>query len=761
MSSWGFDPIGGATLLAVIAALLAATLFVGPSRKKVPLKRRVLLAGLRAASALILLLIMLRPTLVSVETRTQPGTLIILADSSRSMQIDDSVADAPRWNAMKETLANSQEDLAELASTWDLKLFEFDQDVRPLSMEEGAVQLGDVPDGPQSALGSALDDVLQRESQQRIVAVLLLSDGAQRAFAPRDVPPQTVARRMAVDQIPLYTFTYGKPALGLQSDLRVDDLLTNDVVFAETPTNIQVTVGADGYANQTFKVQLLWEDAEGEMEVVDTRQIRVKEGRRRMPVTLTHTPMVPGEYKLTVRIDSPEGELAVTNNEQSTFVTVLKGGINVLYLVGSPRIGGMPGIEPRFVRAALAPHADINLRYDLINYRRQRINIRQQLRESKYDVYLLGDLDETALDKSSWRQIAEDVDRGAGLAMLGGYHSFGPGGFRGSELERALPISFGMAERQNFDEPVRKDVHIPGPVRFSPVEIQGQIHPILQIEGERGKNFDWTSMPPLPGANRLERLKLKPNAQVIAETADARRWPLMVTGAWGSGRSVALAIDTTWRWSMEGEPYSEVQRRFWRQLVLWLARKDDADAESVWVRLDGRRFQRGSRVEFAFGANDENRQAIEGADYSLTVTKPDGSTVAVRPTTRGEALTGNFTESDIPGDYRVTVAATLGGDILGTAEARFTVPDRDMELDQPAAEPTLMASLANLTAEAGGSGLAPEEFPTLLEQLKKRTAEFEEEITRKTSLWDTWPVMLSLVGILGTEWYLRKRWGLV
>ena len=210
---------------------------------------------------------------------------------------------------------------------------------------------------------------------------------------------------------------------------------------------------------------------------------------------------------------------------------------------------------------------------------------------------------------------------------------------------------------------------------------------------------------------------------------------------------------------MEGN--GDLQRRFWRQLVLWLARKDDADAESVWVRLDGRRFQRGSRVEFSFGANDENRQAIEGAQYDLTVTKPDGSTARLSPSSRGNELTGSFSETDLPGDYQVTVTATDGGEILGSAEARFTVPDRDMELDQPAAEPTLMASLANLTSESGGSGLAPEEFPTLLEQLKKRTQEFEEEITRKRSLWDTWPVLLTLVAILGSEWYLRKRWGLV
>lgn len=759
MNTWGLEPVGSWWFVVGVAILLVLALLVGPAGRKLSPRKRLTLVALRAGTLVLLLLILLRPTLVTIETRKLPGSLVLMVDSSRSMRINDSVGDASRWDVLKQSLAAAGDQLADLAEPWDLKLYRFDETAEPVSMSDGTAELPEQADGPQSAIGSALDDVLQREARQRIVAVLLLSDGAQRAYAPRDIPPQTVARRLAIDQIPLYTFTFGKPALGLQSDVRVDDILANDVVFAETPTNVQAMIGVDGYTNQTFKVQLLWENADGEMEVVDTRQVLVESNKRRIPVTLTHTPYQPGEYKVSVEIESPDGELATTNNSQSTFVTVLKGGINVLYLVGSSRVGGGPGIEPRFIRAALAPHADINVRYELLNYRRDRINIREQLREGKYDVYLLGNVDVTALDDSSWRQIAEDVDRGAGLGMLGGFHSFGPAGFRGSPLENVLPIIMGLAERQNFGEPPRQDMNIAGPIRFAPVELGGELHPILRIKDETDQDFDWSALAPLDGANRIERSQVKPNAQVIAETADARRWPLMVVGAWGSGRVLALAIDSTWRWQMEG--FGDAQRRFWRQLVLWLARKDDTDGQAVWVRLDGRRYQRGSRVEFAFGATDAEREPLTDAVFDVQVQKPDGSQVAVRPTRRGEAFAGAFQEATEPGDYRVTVAATQDGELLGTAEARFTVPDRDMELDQPAAEPTLMASLANLTAEAGGAGLAPEELPELLEQLKSRTTEYEEEISRKRTLWDTWPVLLTLVGLLSGEWYLRKRWGLV
>ena len=76
----------------------------------------------------------------------------------------------------------------------------------------------------------------------------------------------------------------------------------------------------------------------------------------------------------------------------------------------------------------------------------------------------------------------------------------------------------------------------------------------------------------------------------------------------GRGRTAAVAFDSTWHWQMEG--HGDTLRRFWRQLVLWLAQKDDTEGDRVWVRLDQRRYRRGSRVEFSFGANDDQGQPL-------------------------------------------------------------------------------------------------------------------------------------------------------
>jgi len=48
----------------------------------------------------------------------------------------------------------------------------------------------------------------------------------------------------------------------------LDDLVTNETIFTDTPTEVRALLTASGYANQRAKVQLLWETEKG-MEVVD------------------------------------------------------------------------------------------------------------------------------------------------------------------------------------------------------------------------------------------------------------------------------------------------------------------------------------------------------------------------------------------------------------------------------------------------------------------------------------------------------------
>jgi uncharacterized membrane protein len=766
------QPVASLPVVIAIAAVLLGLLLVRPRHIRLTARQWFALIGLRLLVVLLTLAAMLRPALVYTREQPQKASLVLLVDNSRSMQVADSLGDKSRWDSMKLLLDAAAKDLAKLDETWDVKAYAFDASTQKLNVRDGKLALAAAPSGDQSAVGAAINDALDRETSGRVLAMLLMSDGAQRAVPPQDMSPQIATRRLVAEHIPLFTFTFGKAGGSERADLAMTDLVTNESIFTEAPTEVRGQLAAEGYANQTVKAQLLWESAGG-MEVVDTVQVDTGIDGGSAPVALKHTPRAPGEYKVTLRVEPRDGELVTTNNEVSTFVTVRAGGIKVLYLVGTKRIGGGPGQEQRYVRAALARSPDIVVERRLINYDPAGVDLVEAIRDGDYDVVLLDDVDIQGLSQPTWQAMAERVRRGMGLAMLGGYHSFGPGGFRDSPLDQVLPINIGRAQRQNFGEAVRDDVHLPGPIRIQPAAPLGLRHPIMQISSGASPTAPgsaaglsaadastvWQQLPLLDGANLFDGSQLKRNAQILAKADDPQQHPLLVAGQAGDGRTLAFAGDSTWRWPMAG--FGDSHRRFWRQCVLWLAKKDEQTEGRVWIRLAGRRAMRGTRVEFAIGAENAQGEPMDAARFDVVVEKPDGSKAEARPTKAGSEWSATFRETTEPGDYKIVVTGKDGDAVLGTAEARFLVPAQDLELDRPAAEPGVMAQLAEMTKPAGGAALAAEELPDLLNRLAEKPPELKEEVIAKVTYWDTWPFFLLFVGLLGTEWFLRKRWGLV
>ena len=65
-------------------------------------------------------------------------------------------------------------------------------------------------------------------------------------------------------------------------------------------------------------------------------------------------------------------------------------------------------------------------------------------------------------------------------------------------------------------------------------------------------------------------------------------------------------------------------------------------------------------------------------------------------------MAGTLRDVIEPGDYTIEVTGSKAGALLGEAKARFTVFEQDLEMENAAARPELMASLAKMTAASGG-----------------------------------------------------------
>ena len=753
---WSFYPIADSYLLVGTAALvLLALLAVGPGRGRVDRRRRITLFGLRLAVVVLVVLAMLRPTLVYTRTEKEAATLVVLADRSRSMSVPDEIGDRTRWEAQRRTLDAARSALAELAEDLEIAAFTFDAEARPVDVVHGEIRLPEEPDGEETAIGAVLEEVLRSQAGKRLLGIVLLSDGAQRARPPRDVLPQTAASRLKPLGFPLFTIRLGKSrGLGQVQDVAVKDLLANPRVFVKNELTVTGQIRVDGYVNREIPVQLLVETSSGRMETVGQQNVKVRADGELIPVKFTYVPQLSGEHKISLKAVEQRGELVRTNNRLSTFVNVLKGGLNVLYLESFP-----PRPEQNFIRRALDASPDIRVDVLAPDPRRPETRLAdlgERLKPGKFEVYILGNLDASVFRPGELDDLADSVSKGAGLMMIGGVHSFGPGGYAETPLKEVLPVKMNRFERQGLDDEISEDLHLPGPLKMKPTPISAGRFPMMLGPDQRASEAVWSELLPLRDANRFRLENVKTGAEVLARAATDQ--PLLVASAYGDGRVLAFAGDSTWQWAMQGDEAASAHRRFWRQIVLWLARKDESLEGTVWIKLAQRRFLPGQTVEFTAGARSPSGGPVEDADYQAEIVLPGGSTQQLRLVGGEEEMSGSFEATEAAGDYTIRVTASNEGQLLGTAESRFLVIQQDLELDNAAADATLLESLAAMT---GGRSLVPEELSNLIERLAEDTESLKVRSETRKPLWDTWGFFGLLVGLLAAEWYLRKRWGLV
>ena len=752
-----FDPVGSWWLLGLVTLVLAAVLFfIGPDGSRVAARGRLLLVLLRLGAFLALVACMLRPTIVSSRKARQQGTVLVLADASESMTVADGPNGRTRWQELGDTLAAARPAAEALVADgdFDIAVWRFNRQTRPVPVQaDDPLPLGDWQAevaAEETAIGAAIDDSVRAAAGRNLAGIIVLSDGAQHAYPPRDLPPQTVARKMGDAGVPLWSITFGQQrGVGQGRDAAVSNLAVGETVYLNNALEVAGRVRLDGLADRDVVVRLLAENDAGGMEEVARTTVRGRPQSIEEPVRLAWTPKTLGERKVSLVVEPQEGEVVVTNNELSTFVEVVDGGLRVLYLEGALRV------EQRFLRRVLAASPDMQVDFQWVDSsRRDRWPVDLgRVVAGDYNVFLIGDLDASALRPQDMQAILDKVNAGAGIGLLGGFHAFEAGGWGSSALAPLLPFEPDRLARQPFDQPVRESLHRTGPLEMLPDRQFGGVSILRLGKSDQETLAAWRGMPPLEGANNLGRLV--PTAKPLAVTGDGH--PLLVGREFGAGRVLAFAADSTWRWVMQGA--GEQHRRFWRQLVLWLARQDDKEKDSLWVRLAQRRVSPGTVLAFDAGVTKPDGTATADVAVEAVAVSPTGKPRPVRVPKRGDSFAGTLADFDEPGDWKLVVKANRPGAAAGLERtARFTVFRQDLELANPRANQLLMRQLAEATA---GGVRSPEELSEIFDEIKGKPAAFETLEQWSYTPWDKWPMFLLLAGCLCTEWLLRKRWGLV
>jgi uncharacterized membrane protein len=744
MISVSFQPIGSWPIVAIAAlGVTALTLWAyAPRLKSSTGSWRWIALGLRLAAVLLCLLAALRPSVVYREKQKQPASLIFLQDVSWSMMFSDEVNGQHRYEVARKAIADARAASKGLDENLAVRFYRFDSTIHE-DPEDDKTE----PAGRETAIGTALLEAVRRESGTRVAGVFLLCDGSNNAGpAPLDV-----ARQLKSKQIPVMTVGFGSETASAKSkDIAIRNLTAGPTVFVKNQLQVRGTLLVRGFPNQTLEVELY---VEGQDTPVATQRIRVPEGTELIPITgLKYIPDTPGEKKLTLRVKPREGEIIKTNNEVSTFIKVLKGGLNVLFVQGPHQAW-----EARFLVQSTGSSPDIQV--DLKVVRRPAAEAAGVLDDAlfvypRYDVYILSDLPADFMSPTQQALLARSVERGAGLIMLGGRSSFGEGGWGETPVGQVLPVTVRPGDGQI--EPEGGVSFVPNPKALESF--------LLQVGTSAADSARiWNSMPPLAGINHLG--VMKPSALLLGQTKSDPPEPIMVGMETRSGRSLAFAGET-WHWyrSLVFEEGRAVHRKFWRQIIFWLAHKEDQGQNEVKLALDSRRIAVGQKLDLTVSARDEKGLPLTDLKYETKVEGEEkdkdghGFSARVDLFSKGEEARGSFIETQAPpGVYKATVIANRNNREVGRDSAKFLIYTDDREMENPIADRTLLRQIAD---QSGGQTLAPEQLAKHIRSLKG-TIYTETSIQTEKKVWDNWPFLLLFATLLVVEWWMRKRHGWV
>ncbi|HZK76112.1 MAG TPA: hypothetical protein VFD13_04315, partial [Candidatus Kapabacteria bacterium] len=112
------------------------------------------------------------------------------------------------------------------------------------------------------------------------------------------------------------------------------------------------------------------------------------------------------------------------------------------------------------------------------------------------------------------------------------------------------------------------------------------------------------------------------------------------------------------------------------------------------------------------------------------------------------------------GDYAYHGTALVNGRAIGSDDGRFNVGEFNIELAEPRMRSDILRAIAERT---GGKFYTPETAANLLKDIYNSPRFQPREITNKHDfeLWNSWPLLAFAIVCFGTEWFIRKRLGML
>jgi uncharacterized membrane protein len=736
----------------VLAGLVALAVLITPTllrytraRGRTDRRDRLLLTGLRTGLLAVLVLSLCRPALVLSSVVPQQSFVGVLVDDSLSMRIADAEGH-PRSDFVRTALADSRSPLREaLEARFKLRYLRFaDRAERITQLDR--LQFG----GEGTNLAVALDRARQELSGAPLAGLVLVSDGADNG--DRALTEALVALRAS--GVPVSVVGVGRERF--DRDLEVSRVEAPREVLEGTTLAADVHLTHRGLAGR--HVQLVVEDGGRVVHTEDVELPVVGELSLRVHATASE----PGPRVFSFRVVPLPGEQVVENNRRDVLIRVADRQEKILHFEGEPRF------EAKFLRRAV--DGDRNLRVVTLlrtsenKFYRVGVDDAEELADGfprtreelyRYRGLILGSVEASFFTPDQLRMIGEFVnERGGGLLMLGGRHSFSEGGYARTPVADALPVV--LEERAAAATPREaKPFFANVAVELTPF---GRTHGIAQLAATEAASAErWKALPPLSIVNRVSRAK-PGAATLLTASVPGQDAPQVVLAyqRYGAGKALAFTVQDSWQWQMNAAIPLDDQTHegLWRQMLRWLV--SDVPGQ-VRVTPSEDRVSPGRTVDLRVEVRDEAFVRLNDARVVAVVTDPAGSErdlPAEWSVERDGEYRARFA-TEAPGFYAVRVEATRHGQPLGSATTSVEAVALAEEYFGAERRTALLKRVAE---ETGGRFYTPETVAALPEDLSY--TESGSTVKERKELWNMPVLFLTALALACTEWGYRKWRGL-
>ena len=656
-----------------------------------------ILVGLRIASVLVLMALLLHPVL-KWEKQAQVSLFWnVYLDNSVSMKYHQSIS-VP-------SLSNGVEMVEDAirSKTEHTSFHHFSRSV------EDVPSLSVSAEGSATDLGAVMEDILS--SQDELAAAIVITDGQ----LTQGKHPSSIQK----SSIPIHIIAVGDSVPLV--DVAVKSLDAPTVAIKGEDIKAQVVVQATGLVDKPFNVSLYHNSI-----LLGSKRVRIRGGGAEREVSFQFRPKQIGKQKYEIKVSSASEEINIENNRQLFEINILKDRYPVALVTGSPNYH--TALMKKFTKSYPRIRVDHFVqRSDDVFYPSL-----DQFWKNSYDLIIFENFPANELPTSLQRVMGKKiVNNQASLAWVFGPH------INKNSAESLFPFFYVEGVSNQLQDS-------PYSWYFSD-EFNAESY--LNTETDLQTEF-----PPLTSPD-FYLLPKKSGSEVLAMQDTESAFPLILRTEVNGLRSLVFAAPDMYKlhYSLNETEQRFFLEKFWHGMYNWLLRSGSQN--ELYFRLNKDSYQQGEEIQIAGTQKGIENKTEARAFISVMKNGIKLNSAELHYNLSRSLWEGNIWASS-PGSYSYEIGVEHGNN-TSYHRGEFTVNESQIELNRVFVNRDM---LKNLAIESGGKYIPWASRADVSDLVMNQSKNVTTKASVKFSQ-NPW-LILMLVFILCIEWSFRRFSGL-